>query len=105
MRATALTPWLASSLLACALCAAPARADQPQDWVVSAPAEGKFVNLDFVFGALQAGLEDRIPIYGKSNMLTLRGSAIAALPFDSSQAANASAESKKVGFMRSVRWR
>ena len=71
--------------LAPVLCPAVARAHQPQDWMLSAGKTGTFVNLDVIFGAFQAGLERRIPIYGKANQLTLRGSAIAAIPFGSAQ--------------------
>jgi hypothetical protein len=46
---------------------------------------GTYVNLDAVFGAFQAALEHRISIYGKANQLTLRASAIAAIPFGSTQ--------------------
>jgi hypothetical protein len=73
-------------LLAGLLRAAPALADQRQDWMVAAPENGNFLNLDFVFGAVQAGIERRMPVYGNSNQLTLRGSAIAALPFGGAQA-------------------
>jgi hypothetical protein len=65
---------------------APASADQRQDWLLAAPDKGTYLNLDFVFGALQAGLEQRIPLYGGANMLTVRGSAIAAWPFGGAQA-------------------
>src|SRR4051794_3262669 len=73
--------WLLSPLLVPAV----AFAHQPQDWMLSAGKSGTFVNLDVIFGAFQAGLERRIPIYGKANQLTLRGSAIAAIPFGSAQ--------------------
>jgi hypothetical protein len=72
-------------LLSPLLCPAVALAHQPQDWMLSAGKTGTFVNLDVIFGAFQAGLERRIPIYGKANQLTLRGSAIAAIPFGSAQ--------------------
>lgn len=67
--------------------ALPARvwAHQPQDWMISAGKPGTYVNLDAVFGAVQAALEHRINIYGGANQLTLRGSAIAAIPFGSTQ--------------------
>ncbi|MDH5673251.1 MAG: hypothetical protein OEZ06_13940 [Myxococcales bacterium] len=79
----ALLPWalVALSLLLCR----PAQASQPQDWIVGAPREGSFLNLDLIFGGAQMGVEHRLPVYGGSNMLTLRGSALAALPFGSSQ--------------------
>jgi hypothetical protein len=61
-------------------------AEQPQDWMVGAGKKGTYVNLDFIFGAVQGQLEHRIPLYGGANMFTLRGGAIAALPFGSTQA-------------------
>jgi hypothetical protein len=63
----------------------PASARQPQDWMISATKPGTAVNLDAVFGAFQAGIEHRINFYGMANQLTLRGSAIAAIPFGSTQ--------------------
>src|SRR5262249_8966635 len=62
------------------------RADQPQDWMIAAPENGTYLNLDFIFGALQAGVEHRMPIYGKANQLIVRGSALAAVPFGQTQA-------------------
>jgi hypothetical protein len=62
-----------------------AAANQPQDWMLSAGKPGTYVNLDAVFGAFQAGLERRINLFGGANQLTLRGSAIAAIPFGSTQ--------------------
>ncbi len=64
---------------------ATAAADQRQDWLVAAPEKGNYLNLDFVFGALQAGFEERMPVYGGANMFTLRESAIAAWPFGGGQ--------------------
>jgi hypothetical protein len=61
-------------------------ADQRQDWLLAAPEDGTFLTLDFIFGALQAGLEHRMPVYGRANQLTLRASALAALPFGQGQA-------------------
>jgi hypothetical protein len=72
--------------LGVALTGSSARADQAHDWMLTAPKEGTYLNLDFIFGALQAGIEHRIPVYGNANMLTLRGSSIAALPFGGVQA-------------------
>lgn len=60
-------------------------ANQPQDWMLAAGKPGTVVNLDVVFGALQAGLEHRINIFGGGNQLTLRASALAAIPFGSTQ--------------------
>lgn len=64
----------------------PAYADQPQDWMIAAGKPGTFMNLDFIFGAVQAGIEHRMKVYGGANQFTLRGSALAALPFGSTQA-------------------
>lgn len=63
-----------------------AAADQPQDWILAAGEDGTYATLDFLFGGVQAGLEHRMKVYGNANMLTVRGSAIAALPFGSTQA-------------------
>ena len=60
-------------------------ANQPQDWMLAAGKPGTYVNLDAVFGAFQASVEHRISIYGAANQLTLRASAIAAIPFGSTQ--------------------
>jgi hypothetical protein len=62
-----------------------ASADQAQDWMLAAGKPGTFVNLDAIFGAFQAGVERRINMYGAANQLTLRGSAIAAIPFGGAQ--------------------
>ncbi len=63
-----------------------ASAEQRKDWLLAAPGEpGTYVNLDVIFGAFQAGLEHRVNIFGGANQLTLRGSAIAAVPFSSTQ--------------------
>jgi hypothetical protein len=53
--------------------------------MLAAQRAGTFVNLDAVFGAFQAGLEQRINIFGGANQLTIRGSAVAAIPFGSTQ--------------------
>lgn len=81
-RFTAVVPALA---LASALLATSARADQRQDWIIAAGDEGNYVTLDFIFGAVQAAVEHRRELYGASNMLTLRASALTALPFGSMQ--------------------
>jgi hypothetical protein len=62
-----------------------ATADQPRDWMISAGKPGTIVNLDAVFGAFQSAIEHRINYFGSANQLTLRGSAIAALPFGATQ--------------------
>jgi hypothetical protein len=54
--------------------------------MVGAGKPGTYLNLDFVFGALQASVEHRMNIFGGANMLTVRGGALAALPFGSTQA-------------------
>jgi hypothetical protein len=78
---------LRGALLSVLLCAAaPARADQRQDWILAAGDKGDYVTLDFIFGAVQASVEHRQQLYGGSNMLTLRAGAIGALPFGSTQA-------------------
>jgi hypothetical protein len=53
--------------------------------MISAGKPGSFVNLDAVFGAFQASIEHRKNYFGAANQLTLRASAIAALPFGSTQ--------------------
>lgn len=63
-----------------------ALAEQRSDWVLDAGEPGNYLNMDVVFGAVQAGLENRRNIYGKANALTLRASALAALPFGGMQA-------------------
>jgi hypothetical protein len=65
---------------------APAAADQRQDYILAATEKGTYANLDFVFGALQAGVEQRIPVFSGANQLTVRGSGIAAWPFGGGQA-------------------
>jgi hypothetical protein len=72
-------------LLVGLLSPASAFANQPQDWVLAAQPPGTYVNLDAVFGAFQAALERRMNIFGGANQLTLRGSAIAAIPFGGAQ--------------------
>lgn len=62
-----------------------AAADQRQDWMLTAAKPGTFLNVDVAFGALQAALERRINIYGGANQLSLRASAIAAIPFGGTQ--------------------
>jgi hypothetical protein len=64
-----------------------AAAEQRYDWLLSGPgAEGTFVNADVFFGGVQGGLEQRFDIYGGANQLVVRGSALAAIPFGSTQA-------------------
>ena len=56
-------------------------AEQRHDWMLAAGKPGTYLNLDIAFGALQATLEHRIDIFGAANTLTLKGGAIAAIPF------------------------
>lgn len=53
--------------------------------MLAAGRPGTFVNIDVAFGGLQAAIERRIDIFGAANTLTLRASALAALPFGSTQ--------------------
>jgi hypothetical protein len=62
-----------------------ASANQPQDWMLAAGKPGTYANIDAIFGAVQVGIENRNNIYGGANQLTLRGSAIAAIPFGGAQ--------------------
>ena len=63
-----------------------AAADQRQDWMLAAGKPGTYLNLDVVFGALQAAVEQRINVFGGANTLTLRAGALAAIPYGSTQA-------------------
>jgi hypothetical protein len=77
---------LAYGVVLLGLCAArPALADQPRDWMLAAGRPGTFVNIDVAFGGLQAALEQRINIFGGANSLTLRASALAAIPYGNTQ--------------------
>ncbi|HKU44763.1 MAG TPA: hypothetical protein VJR89_41675 [Polyangiales bacterium] len=62
-----------------------ASADQRNDWMLQAGKPGTYLNLDVIFGALQASLEQRINIFGGTNTLTLRAGALAAIPYGSTQ--------------------
>ena len=62
-----------------------AAADQRQDWMLQAGEPGTYLNVDVVFGALQAAVEQRINVFGAANSLTLRGGALAAIPYGSTQ--------------------
>jgi hypothetical protein len=66
--------------------ARPARAEQARDWMISAPADGTFANVDLVVPGAQLGLEHRVPIYGMANQLTLRANALLMVPFLEPQA-------------------
>jgi hypothetical protein len=63
-----------------------ASAEQRHDWMLAAGKPGTYVNLDIIFGAVQATLEHRINIFGGANTLTLKAGALAAIPFGSAQA-------------------
>ena len=79
----------ASALLLCGLSAfsaSAARADQARDWMISAPLDGTFANVDVVLPGVQVGIEHRAPIYGQVNQLTLRANALFMLPFCEPQA-------------------
>jgi hypothetical protein len=62
-----------------------ASAEQRHDWMLAAGEPGSYLNLDVVFGALQATFEQRINIFGGANTLTLRAGALAAIPYGSTQ--------------------
>jgi hypothetical protein len=62
-----------------------ASAEQRHDWMLVAGEPGSYLNLDVVFGAVQAAFEQRMNIFGGANSLTLRASALAAIPFASTQ--------------------
>lgn len=62
-----------------------AAAEQRHDWMLAAGEPGNYVNLDIVFGAVQAAYENRTNIFGGANTLTLRASALAAIPYGSTQ--------------------
>ena len=63
-----------------------ARAEQARDWMISAPADGTFANVDVVLPGAQLGIEHRVPIYGAVNQLTLRANALYTIPFYEPQA-------------------
>jgi hypothetical protein len=60
-------------------------AEQRHDWPLQAGDPGSYVNLDVVFGALQATYERRMNIFGGANSLSLKAGALAAIPFGSTQ--------------------
>jgi hypothetical protein len=66
--------------------ASSARADQARDFMIAAQPEGTDALVDVVFPGVQAALEHRLPVYGLSNQLTLRGNALYTVPFYESQA-------------------
>jgi hypothetical protein len=63
-----------------------ANAEQPRDWMVAAQPSGTYANLDVIFPGVQAQLEHRIPIYGKSNELDFKVNALPTALFYESQA-------------------
>ena len=46
---------------------------------------GTYLNLDVIFGAVQASIEHRINIFGGANTLVLKGGVLAAIPYGSTQ--------------------
>ena len=62
-----------------------AYADQRNDWMLQAGPPGSYLNVDVVFGALQATFEKRMNVFGGANQLSLKAGAIAAIPFGSAQ--------------------
>jgi hypothetical protein len=62
-----------------------ASAEQRHDWMLGAGPPGSYLNLDVVFGALQATFEQRMNIFGGANSLSIRAGALAAIPFGSTQ--------------------
>jgi hypothetical protein len=62
-----------------------ASAEQVHDWMLQSTPPGDYLNLDVVFGALQATYEKRINIFGGANTLTLKAGALAAIPYGSTQ--------------------
>lgn len=69
------------------LVAASASADQPKDFFARRPDMGTFMFVDLVFPAgLQLTVEQRRPIHGISNQLTLRGAARVVWPYAQAQA-------------------
>jgi hypothetical protein len=63
-----------------------AHADQARDWMISAPPNGTFANVDMVLPGAQLGMEHRAPVYGMTNQVTLRANALFTLPFYETQA-------------------
>jgi hypothetical protein len=64
-----------------------AHADQRLDWILTGAGDkGTYATFDFVPGALGAAIEQRVPVYGGANGLTLRAGALAAVPFGNAQA-------------------
>ncbi|MDH5674670.1 MAG: hypothetical protein OEZ06_21260 [Myxococcales bacterium] len=64
----------------------PAAADQARDWIIAAQPSGTDVFVDVVLPGAQLTAEHRVPIYGFSNQLTLRGNALYTAAFYESQA-------------------
>lgn len=62
-----------------------ASAEQRHDWMLAAGEPGSYLNVDVVFGALQATFEQRMNIFGGANTLTLKAGALAAIPYGSTQ--------------------
>jgi hypothetical protein len=62
-----------------------ASAEQRHDWMLGAGDPGSYLNVDVVFGALQATYENRMNVFGGANALTLKAGALAAIPYGSTQ--------------------
>jgi hypothetical protein len=62
-----------------------AAAEQHHDWMLQATPPGSYLNLDVVFGALQATFEQRMNVFGGANTLTIKAGALAAIPYGSTQ--------------------
>jgi hypothetical protein len=78
---------LFAALIATAWVTQTARADQPRDWMVAAQPAGTYANLDVIFPGMQATLEHRISIYGKTaNELDFKINALPTAEFYESQA-------------------
>lgn len=65
--------------------AAPVRAEQTRDWMISAPQNGTDVMVDAILPGAQVAVEHKLPIYGMANQLTLRANALYTVPFYESQ--------------------
>jgi hypothetical protein len=68
------------------LSATSARAEQPRDWMISAPENGTDFTVDAILPGAQLAIEHKLPVYGGANQLTLRGNALYTIPFYESQA-------------------
>jgi hypothetical protein len=62
-----------------------ASAEQRHDWMLQAGDPGSYLNLDVVFGALQATFEQRMNIFGGANSLSIKAGVLAAIPYGGTQ--------------------